>query len=135
MSDENHMQFCSIVREIARKRKRSLNRLFEEILEDEDGVGKHWLKERYYGRAKVRIADVDRVKVLLMDVNSEAKASIGKANDIQSAVNAFCKMCVGEDVACRTRTCELRAFSPYPYAKLTTSRFTEFDADQLGRES
>jgi len=128
------MRFCAMVREVARKRKRSLNKLFAEIHESEDGVGKHWLRERYYGRAKIQNGDLDRVKIILMELDEGVAERLNSANGIQAAVNAFCRACVGEDVACRTRTCELRAYSPYPYVKFTNSRLIDFNPDKLGRE-
>lgn len=134
MTSEAHMEFCLMVREVARKRKRSLNRLFDEINESEDGVGKHWLRDRYYGKTKIAHGDLDRVKILLMQLDEGLAERLNAANGIQEAVNAFCQACVGEDIACRTRTCELRAYSPYPFVKFTHSRFTEFDPDKLGRD-
>ncbi len=116
MSDDLHMQFCALVTELARQRKRSLNKLFGQQDEDVDGVSPHWMRDRYYGNTKVRPEDFIKMKIIVLG-KSYINDQVGDPAGMQKAINAFCKACVGSDTACRFRRCELRAFSPYPYVK------------------
>jgi hypothetical protein len=117
---EHHQQFVAACKQLARYRKISLNQLFENA--HRIGVTSSWLKMRYYDRCLVSSTDLEQVR----NLTDGADAIQGKLSymiKMQAAVDKFCKVCVGHDVACRYRTCELRPFSPYEFVKLETKRY------------
>ena len=116
--------YVALIRQIARSRKITPNKLFNDA--DRYGLTSNWMRERYYGRAKIDPADIERLKLISVGEATKFEAASRDAR-AQAAVNAFCKTCVGEDIACRFRTCELRPVSPYPYIKLETKRTNYYD--------
>jgi hypothetical protein len=115
-------EFVAACKQLARARKISANRLFNQAERYE--LTPSWFRDRFYDRTKVSKEDVERVRLISAgrDIAHEAVKTNNRA---QAAVDAFCKNCVGHDVACRFRTCELRPVSPYPYIKLEGRRSLE----------
>lgn len=108
--------FVALVRQAARDRKISVNRFF--INAEEYGLKKSWLHDRYYGKTGISYGDIEQVQLVVDgEIANTLSKSRGSINNPEEAIAAFCRMCVGEDIACRFKNCELRKFSPFPYVK------------------
>lgn len=115
-------EFVAACKQLARSRKISANRLFNQA--DRYELTPSWFRDRFYNRTKVSKSDLERVR--LIAAGRELARDLERSNNrAQAAVDAFCKNCVGHDIACRFRTCELRPVSPYPYIKLEGRRALE----------
>lgn len=114
--------FVAACKQAARDRKISLNRFF--LNAEQYGLQTNWLRERYYGRSAITKGDLQEVRKILNGEMATLNGwSIrGRIHTAEEAIAAFCNACVGEDVACRFKNCELRRFSPYPYVKFEPSR-------------
>lgn len=120
--------FIAACKQAARDRKISLNRFF--LNAEQYGLQTNWLRERYYGRSPVAKGDLQEVrKIVAGEMASMAGSIRGRIHTAEEAIAAFCRACVGDDVACRVKTCELRRFSPYPYVKFTKPRYVEGQLD------
>lgn len=117
---DRHEQFVAACKQLARYRKISLNKLFTNG--HRLGLQPSWMKDRYYNRVIVSSTDLEQIR----NFTESPEALQGKLSymiKMQAGVDKFCKVCVGHDVACRYRTCELRPFSPYEFVKLETKRY------------
>ena len=117
---DRHEQFVAACKQLARYRKISLNKMFMNAHRIDMTTA--WLKERYYNRCIVSAQDLEQVRNLT-DSNDALQGKLSYMLKMQAGVDKFCKVCVGHDVACRYRTCELRPFSPYEFVKLETKRY------------
>ena len=117
---DRQAQFVAACKQLARFRKVSLNQMFANA--HRIGMTTAWLKERYYDRCLVTSGDLARIRNLT-DGEDAIQGKLSYMIKMQAAVDKFCKVCVGHDVACRYRTCELRPFSPYEFVKLEGKRY------------